>query len=81
MTRVTVFNSDKFIVTSYGNGTAYAFVNKPAHREVYVQGDDADAFNADIACILNDNEGRSLNDMLTSLWCDYDSVSLPRETR
>jgi hypothetical protein len=81
MTKVTIFNSPKFSVTSYGNGLAYAFVNKLSHREVYTQGDDASAFGDDIARILNDDSERPLDDMLTTIWGDYDSVSLPREVR
>jgi hypothetical protein len=68
MKRIAIYSTADFAVWSIGNGLAYEFVNKPANRRVFVQGDDAETFRTDL-----DSPWRTLRDV----WCDYDSVSTP----
>jgi len=75
MQAVTIRDTDKFSLVSFGRGFAFSFTNKCAARTVFVQGDDASTFDADLDHyeIAFDRT----DDALTHLWCDYDSVSVP----
>lgn len=45
MNTCTIENTDRWLITSYGNGTAYSMRNKSiADEGIFVQGDDASAF-------------------------------------
>ena len=68
MKKIAIYSTHDYAVWSYGNGLAYEFINKRANRSVFVQGDDAETFRADL-----DHPYRTLTDV----WCDYESVSLP----
>lgn len=45
--RQTRFTKDDYVITSYGNGTAYAIECLTHGGEVFVQGDDAAQLEAD----------------------------------
>ena len=75
MTTITIYNTPHFILTSYGNGAMYKFNNKRAHRSLFVQGDDASIFRADLE--THTEIRGDIDDALNNLWCDYSDVSIP----
>ena len=73
MKTVTLYNTPTFVVVSLGNGLMYEFVNKAADRTVFVQGDDALAFNVELDYVAAQHE--SFETALAGLWSDYEPVA------
>lgn len=48
MTSVVIYHSDRFDVVSYGNGFSYAVHDNITQRSMFVEGDDAAQFRAEL---------------------------------
>jgi hypothetical protein len=45
---ITIYDTPNYLVDSYGNGAAYVFTSKVTGRDIYLAGDDAEIFRADL---------------------------------
>ena len=64
-------------LTRWGNGTSYELVEKGAdgrEMSVFVQGDDAVEFEADMGRI-EDNDGYTMADVCDDLWFIYETAA------
>ncbi len=65
-------NGDEgYIVTSWGNGTAYELRDRRAKRSVFFQGDDALTFEAELEASI---EARGLNEGISFLVGEYAEI-------
>jgi len=55
MRQVVIMQSDRYELTSYGNGLAYRLRNKERGRSLFVQGDEATSFRDELNAIENAN--------------------------
>lgn len=74
MRAVIIQQSPQFVLTSYGNGTAYKLENTGEALSVFVQGDDAATFRDELDKFESCNpEG----DALAYLWDCYSLAAQP----
>lgn len=71
MKRTIIHNTDKFTVTSYGNGLAYDLWHKLQCESVFFQGDDSFDFESRVT--VEEALGRSYNEIFDAIWSEYAS--------
>ena len=69
-----------FQLESWGNGLAYALTHKPSGMQVYVQGEDANQFELDMAAAENAFPHKTDEEIMGWLWdqCDYGSAAIQK---
>lgn len=67
----------RFVVRSYGNGTAYCLTCKGARKEVFLQGDDANAFYSGWMELARAKPHWDDDGVLGELWLQYLDVATP----
>lgn len=72
--RVRIFTSDKFDLISYGFGESYALHDRCGHRSLFVQGDDALRFCANLQSWEKAFPDKSYNEIMTELCEEYSAV-------
>lgn len=76
---LTILKGERFLIRSYGNGMSYVFEDTANRRDVFVTGDDAHLFRAELESIECAHPDWPSDQVAAWLWgvCDYGSVSLP----
>jgi hypothetical protein len=77
MRSTDIINTGSYVLTSYGNGTAYALKNLKANASVFFQGDDASAFWDRLQAYEDAAPNRPTSSILRELWSDYEHVAAP----
>ena len=71
---VHLINDANWLLTSYGNGAAYRLCCIPARREVFLQGDDAQQFNAELEALI---DRLGIVGACRELWAMYETAAAP----
>jgi hypothetical protein len=77
MKQVTLVNSDRFELISYGNGSAYMLTNIKTRREFFVQDDDATAFRNEWEEHERMFPLKSKDAIMAWLWDMYEVTAVP----
>jgi hypothetical protein len=75
MKRSVWHNLPDWSLISYGNGTSFLLVNKPALASIHFQGDDADQFQAELEGLTERAPHLSYADAFAALWNDYSAYA------
>ena len=75
MRSLIILNTDKFQITSYGQGVAYQFVNKRTCRDILFQGDDALLFHAELVDMWDGH--LPYDRFLARVWDEFAHLSEP----
>jgi len=75
MRSTIVYDRAPFRLISYGNGSAYAFINLDAGRDVYFQGGDAIEFESEIGALINGPRALDRYAAFAALWSNYSEIS------
>jgi hypothetical protein len=62
-------------VTSWGNGLAYSIEYKPSGRDLFFQGDDADAFREEFDDLTTGTPSLSFADALQAIFAEYKELA------
>lgn len=78
MSKIVIFENERFRLTSFGNGLSYVLLHKQGCRDVFVQGDDATAFRAEFETWAG-MSGATYASAAENIWIDYACISEPVE--
>lgn len=75
MLQAIIRTSPGYLLTSHGNGLAYALKRRSDGREVFFQGDDADKFREELEAWEGSADGTlSTEHVLSAIFCNYDTT-------
>jgi hypothetical protein len=77
MQQVTLVNSDRFELISFGNGSSYLLTNVQTRQEFHVQDDDATAFRDEWEEHENMFPLKSTDAVMAWLWNMYEVIAVP----
>lgn len=75
----TCFDGQSFRLTSWGRGVAFLLVNKREGMELFLQGDDALEFEADMEATTKSKPSLTFQQVAAWLWdqCGYGDAAMP----
>ncbi len=71
MKRVVIYQTTEFIIVSHGNGLAYDMQRTATRESMFLRGDDATCFRAELDDVERRFPDRDTNHNLADLWLQY----------